>query len=218
MGDETDTGQPGGMEPREVPFLPSSFSLLPSTRLFVLTGASGAGKDTLLDAALKLLPGLERCVTFTTRSPRAGETAGVDYHFVDVPEFRRMIEAGELLEWAEVYGRYYGNSREWVLGRLRAGVSVVLRIDVQGALTIRKMMPEAVLIFVAPPGMEELRRRLTSRGSESAEEVRVRMEAAEWEMAQIPAFDYLVVNDQLEDAVDLVQCILRAEGARISHG
>jgi guanylate kinase len=203
--------------PVEEPFLPSSFSLLPlpKGRLFVLSGASGAGKDTLLLELLKSHPDLQRCVTYTTRPPRAGEVEGVDYHFVDVPTFREMIAAGGLLEWAEVYGRYYGNSREWVLGRLEAGQSVILRIDVQGALTVRKMMPEAVLIFVAPPSMEELERRLTSRASESPEELKVRLDAAHWEIEQQKYFDYLVVNVDVKDSVELIRCIVRAEQARI---
>jgi guanylate kinase len=195
---------------------PSPLSPRPSKgKLFVLSGASGAGKDTLLLELLKTHPELQRCVTYTTRAPRPGEREGVDYHFVDVPTFQGMIGAGELLEWAEVYGRYYGNSREWVLGRLDAGQSVILRIDVQGALTVRRMMPEAVLIFVAPPSMEELERRLTVRASETPEELRVRLDAAEWEMSQMSHFDYLVVNADILDSIDLIRCILRAEHARI---
>lgn len=182
----------------------------------MLSGASGSGKDTLLLEAMKRHPELDRCVTFTTRAPRAGETDGVDYHFTDEATFRRMIDEGHFLEWADVYGRLYGNSREWILGRLEAGTSIVMRIDVQGALTIKRKMPEAVLIYVAPPSMEELERRLRSRASESAEEMAVRLEAAHWEMDQIPGFDYLVVNDDLEDALALIGCILRAEHARIA--
>ena len=143
---------------------------------------------------------------------------GVDYQFVDEARFRQMIDEGGLLEWAEVYGRLYGNSREWVLGRLEAGVSVILRIDVQGALTVKRMMPDAVLIFVAPPSMGELERRLTSRASESAEEQETRLRAAHWEMAQVPAFDYLVVNEEVGEAVDLIRCIVRAEQARVLDG
>jgi guanylate kinase len=201
----------------EESLLPASFSLLlsPKGRLFVLSGASGAGKDTLLLEVMNLHPELQRCVTYTTRAPRPGEREGVDYHFVDVPEFRRMIEAGGLLEWAEVYGRYYGNSREWVMGRLEAGVSVILRIDVQGALTVKRMMPDAVLIFVAPPSMGELERRLRSRASENSEELRIRLKAAGWEMERAGSFDYFVVNDDVQDAVHLIHCIIWAEYARI---
>ncbi|MBW3624577.1 MAG: guanylate kinase [Armatimonadetes bacterium] len=196
----------------------SSVITHPSNRLFVISGASGAGKDTLLLELLKRHPELERCVTFTTRAPRVGEADGVDYHFTDEPTFRRMIEEEALLEWAEVYGRLYGNSKEWVLGRLAAGASVVMRIDIQGALTIKRKMSEAVLIYVAPPSLEELERRLRSRASESPEELAVRLNAARWEMEQIPHFDYVVVNDDLEDALGLIGCILRAESARIPSG
>jgi guanylate kinase len=190
-------------------------SFFANNRLFVLSAPSGAGKDTLLNRVLAACPEAQRCVTFTTRAPRPGETEGVDYHFVDVATFARMRDDGLLLEWAEVYGNFYGNSRRWVEEKLSEGVSAVLRIDVQGALTIRRMFPEAVLIFVAPPSAEEQERRLRSRETESEADVQRRLAASEWEMAQLPYFDYCVVNDDLEAAVDLVRCIIKAEGARI---
>lgn len=184
--------------------------------LFVLSAPSGAGKDTLLSRVLTMCPDVERCVTYTTRAPRPGEVEGVDYHFVDAPTFRAMRDGGLFLEWAEVYQNYYGNSRQWVEERLLSGRSVVLRIDVQGSLTIRQLFPDAVLIFVEPPSAMEQERRLRSRETESEANLKIRLEASEWEMAQIPAFDYRVVNDNLEGAVDLVRCIIKAEHARIS--
>ena len=184
-------------------------------RLFVLAAPSGAGKDTLLNRVLATCPGIQRCVTFTTRPPRAGEAEGVDYHFVDVATFERMRDAGAFLEWATVYGHYYGNSREWVEARLAAGTSVVMRVDVQGALTLRALFPDAPLIFVAPPSREEQERRLRGRDSEVPADIERRLAASAWEMAQVRGFDYLVVNDDLEDATDLIRCIFRAELARI---
>ena len=184
-------------------------------RLFVLSAPSGAGKDTLLARVLRECPELRRCVTFTTRHPRPGEVEGVDYRFIDRSRFEAMRDAGLFLEWAEVYGNLYGNSREWVEERLSAGASVILRIDVQGALTIRRMFPDAVLIFVEPPSREEQERRLRSRDTEDADDVARRLAASDWETAQIPAFDYRVVNDDLEKAVRQVVEIIRKEMSAI---
>ncbi len=188
--------------------------------LFVLSGTSGAGKDTLLARVLATTPEVSRCVTFTTRAPRPGEVEGVDYQFVSRERFAAMRDAAELLEWAEVYGNGYGNSAAWVKSRLAAGFSVVLRIDVQGALTLRGWAGEnpevpVALLFVAAPSREELERRLRTRATEDEATLARRLAAADWETAQLPAFDYLIVNDDPDAATDLIRCVIRAEHARI---
>jgi guanylate kinase len=144
----------------------------------------------------------------TTRAPRPGELDGVDYFFVDDDAFERMIDAGELLEWAEIVGHRSGTPRGFVEDRLEAGRDVLLEIDVVGASQIRDRVPGAVLIFVAPPSMEELERRLRGRGTETEERIRLRLEKAAWEMEQQGWFDHTVVNDALEPAAARVAAII----------
>jgi guanylate kinase len=146
----------------------------------------------------------------TTRAPRPTEVDGVDYFFVDDDAFERMIEGGELLEWAEIVGHRSGTPRGFVEDRLAEGRDVLLEIDVVGASQVREQVPGAVLVFIAPPSMEELERRLRGRGTETEERIRVRMEKAAWEMEQQGWFDHVVVNDQLEPAAAQVAAIIEA--------
>ena len=168
--------------------------------LVVVSGPSGVGKDSLLKRIFRLDPGLIYSVSYTTRQPRAAEVDGVDYHFVSDDEFDRMIDAGEMLEWANVHAHRSGTGRaplEEVLGQ---GHAVVLNIDVQGGMAVRRAMPDAFLIFLAPPNQPELRRRLAARGTEDPGEIARRQADAEIEMGYSDQYDAVVVNDDLDRA------------------
>ena len=172
-------------------------------RLFVLSGPSGVGKDAVLSRMRELGRDFHFPVTATTRAIRRGERDGVDYIFTSREEFRRLIAEDGLLEWAEVYGNLYGVPRTQVTDALESGRSVVLKIDVQGAATIRKLYPESVLIFLAPPDMDSLDSRLRARGTEKGEALRIKLETAREEMNAAAWFDYRVVNrdGMIDDAV-----------------
>ncbi|RLC71849.1 MAG: guanylate kinase [Chloroflexi bacterium] len=184
--------------------------------LIVLSGPSGAGKDAILRSLKDSIPSLFHVATLTTRPRRPGEVEGEDYHFVSPEKFQELRERGELLEWAEVYGRLYGVPREPVRKALAEGKDVILRVDAQGAATLKRIAPEGVFIFVVPASLEEVRHRLERRGTESAEEFKLRMEKAEREMESWPLFDYIVVNREgmMESAVAQVRAIIMAEKCR----
>ena len=187
--------------------------------LVVISGPSGAGKDSLVNALLGREPGLRRVVTTTDRPPRPDETDGLDYHFVSTAEFEHLIAQGELVEWAIVYDQYKGIA-QWELERaLESGQDVVVRVDVQGAETIRRLMPQATLIFVAAPSETEMIRRLRERGGDTEEQMESRIGTAREEMAHLEEFDYLVINHQgrLHEAVEQIQAILIAEHCRIKR-
>ncbi|MCW2875814.1 guanylate kinase [Actinacidiphila oryziradicis] len=168
-------------------------------RLTVLSGPSGVGKSTVVAHMRKVHPEVWLSVSATTRKPRPGEKPGVQYYFVDDDEFDKLVANGELLEWAEFAGNRYGTPRGAVLEKLAAGESVLLEIDLQGARLVRESMPEAQLIFVAPPSWEELVRRLTGRGTESPEVIKERLAAARVELAAESEFDVTLVNTSVED-------------------
>ena len=188
--------------------------------LFVLSGPSGVGKDALLerllgtDATAPWMQGLRRCVTATTRAPRPGEVDGVDYHFWDVATFEERVKEGALLEWANVYGYYYGSPRAWVEERLAAGEDVILKIDVQGGLNVKEQRPDAVMIFLLPPSLAELESRAVKRGTESWAQLATRKRDARFELGQARLYDYLVVNDDLPTAVAQVGAVIVAERCR----
>lgn len=184
--------------------------------LIVISGPSGVGKDAVLDAMRRMRYPLYFAVTATTRPQRQGETDGVDYHFVSKSEFDRMIEKGELLEWANVYGNLYGVPRHQVQQALAEGLDVVVKVDVQGAATIKNILPETVFIFVAPPSMSDLEERLRQRKTESGVDLELRMKAAHKEMGSLPLFNYVVVNheDQVELTVSQIESIVTAEKCR----
>jgi guanylate kinase len=183
----------------------------------VLSGPSGVGKDAVLSRMRALGKPFHFTVTTTTRPRRECERDGVDYTFVTAEEFNRMAEGGELLEWAQVYGNLYGVPRDQVRGALARGLDVVIKTDVQGAATIRTLAPEAVFIFLAPPTIEELGRRLGERMTEDPDTLALRLATAEQEMAEASRFDYVVVNhdDRLDDAVAEIESIVSREGRRI---
>jgi len=180
----------------------------------VVSGPSGVGKDAVLDALRRLGRPFHHVVTVTTRARREGEKDGRDYHFVSRGRFQEMLDGGELLEWAEVYGNGYGVPRGDVKRGLDSGRDVVVKVDVQGAATIKKLVPQAVLIFVAPPTMGELDERLRLRNSETTVDFKRRVETADAEMSQLPLFDYVVVNDEVDRAVARIDAIVTAEKCR----
>jgi guanylate kinase len=186
--------------------------------LFVLSGPSGAGKDAVLHRMKELSFPFYRVVTVTTRPQRPGEKDGVDYYFTSNGEFQEMVRRGELLERAEVYGRWYGTPKQQVKEALDEGQDVILRVDVQGAATIRSIMPEAVLIFLTSPLME-YEERLRQRQTESDGERRLRMGRIDGEMKSLPLFDYMVMNHQgkLDSAVSQIMSIVTAEKCRVNR-
>ena len=185
-----------------------------SARLVVLSGPSGVGKGTVLAAIRQRFPQVWLSVSATTRPPRPGETEGVEYHFVDDAEFDRLVAAGEFLEHAEYAGHRYGTPRQPVVERLAAGVPALLEIDLQGARLVRERMPEALLVFLAPPSFEELARRLTGRGTEDPEVIRRRLDVARIELAAEEEFDVVVVNDAVESAAERVVTLIESPELR----
>ncbi|MEU9315866.1 guanylate kinase [Streptomyces sp. NPDC048295] len=184
-------------------------------RLTVLSGPSGVGKSTVVAHMRKVHPEVWLSVSATTRRPRPGERNGVHYFFVDNEEFDKLIANGELLEWAEFAGNRYGTPRRAVLDRLEAGEPVLLEIDLQGARLVRQSMPDAQLVFLAPPSWEELVRRLTGRGTEAPEVIERRLGAAKVELAAEAEFDTTLVNTSVEDvARELLALMLEVSGQR----
>lgn len=185
-------------------------SLAPSKgRIFVLSGASGTGKTTLARQIEREL-GLFFSVSATTRPPRAGEEHGKDYRFLSRSEFDKMVEAGQFLEWASVHGQFYGTPREPIEQSLREGRDVLLDLDTQGALHLKKLVPEAILIFIMPPSVGELRKRLETRGTDSAETIAGRISRAEHEIEQSVHYDHVVVNHDLQQAKQELKEIISA--------
>lgn len=181
--------------------------------LIVMSGPSGTGKGTVCEE-LKKDDSIFVSVSMTSRNIRENEIDGVTYHYTTPEGFEKMIENGKMLEWAQYNGNYYGTPRDAVEKMLDEGKNVLLEIEVQGALQIKKNFPEAVLIFVVPPSIEVLRQRLTDRGRESAEEIEKRIDTAKWEITKAEEYNYIVVNDDLSECVNDVFDIIRAENHR----
>jgi guanylate kinase len=184
--------------------------------LYIISAPSGAGKTSLVKALLEQDPKVRVSVSHTTRAPRDGEVDGVAYNFVTLAEFDEVIDAGQFLEYAEVFTNKYGTSKLWVEEQLAAGIDVILEIDWQGAQQVREKMPNALSIFILPPSRAELERRLTGRGTDSAEIIAGRMAQAESEMSHYGEFDYLVINDQFDEALNQLQAIFTANRLRMS--
>lgn len=180
--------------------------------LFVVSAPAGCGKDTILEKALSGDINLTYSVSATTRAMRAGETDGVSYSFKTREEFEKMIEDGELLEHTEYCGNYYGTPKRTVEEILNSGRNVVLKIEIEGAGNVKRMLPEAVLIFILPPSMQELSRRLHKRGTEDEETIAKRLKQAETEIARAYDYDYVIVNGDLDTAVNDFVSIIKAEG------
>jgi guanylate kinase len=179
-------------------------------KVFVITGPSGVGKGTLIQGLRERVPELELSVSATTRPPRPEERDGVDYHFLTPEEFERRARNGAFLEHATYSGNRYGTLRSELERRLAAGIPVVLEIEVQGARQIRRAMPQAVAVFIAPPSLETLRARLVGRGTDSPEQINERMRTAARELQAQSEFSHAVINDRLEDASEELAAIVRA--------
>ncbi|MDA8170972.1 MAG: guanylate kinase [Nitrospiraceae bacterium] len=191
--------------------------------LFIISAPSGAGKTTLVREVLKSLPAIEESVSYTTRKPRTGEVDGIDYHFIAEGEFASMVGKGEFLESAEVHGNRYGTSLKDLKRLLARGLDVILDIDTQGARQIRgkkgkgKGLPEALYIFILPPSLEALRQRLEGRKTDSREQVELRLQNAIGEVMQYEMYDYVIVNDRLEEALERLKAVILADRARLGR-
>ena len=180
-------------------------------KLFVITAPSGAGKTSLIDAIMQADPSLKISVSYTTRPPRPGEKDGVDYHFVDERKFLAMRERGEFLESAEVHGNHYGTSKKVILEALARGEHLILEIDWQGAQQVRRLYPDAVGIFILPPSLEELERRLRGRGQDAEPVIRRRLENAREELSHRDEFQYAIINKDFEAAKQQLAEIIQRE-------
>lgn len=185
--------------------------------LIVVSGASGTGKGTVCAELLKRRTSLRYSISATTRNPRNGEQDGVQYFFHSRESFEKMIADGGLLEWADVYGNYYGTPKAPIERSLDEGQDILLEIDTQGALNVMEKMPDGIFVFLLPPSLKELERRLRSRGTDAEEAIVRRLDSARGEIAAAKKYGYVVVNDVVKDAVDTIDAILTAEHAKASN-
>ena len=182
--------------------------------LYIVAAPSGAGKTTLVRLLLEKDSEIRLSISTTTRRPRNGEQDGREYHFVDVPVFLERIGNGEFLEWAEVHGNYYGTSKSWIVSEMEAGHDVLLEIDWQGAQQVRKAFPEAIGVFILPPSLDVLRDRLSGRGTDSPETIARRIAAARDEMRHVDEFEYVIINDDLQQALANLRSVVAAARLR----
>lgn len=180
-------------------------------KLFVISGSSGVGKGTVIKQLLQNDDNIKLSVSTTTRKPREGEVDGIHYFFVTKDEFMKSVDNNEFIEWAEFSGNCYGTKKEFIKNTFKNGQNVLLEIDTQGALQIKEKMPEAVLIFIAPPSLEELKKRLTGRGTETEEAIQKRLSCVEKEQENSKYYDYTVINDTVENAVSKLKEIFNKE-------
>ncbi|MCF8018227.1 guanylate kinase [Petrocella atlantisensis] len=185
--------------------------------LTVISGFSGAGKGTVVKRLLETKENYSLSVSATTRAPRNGEVEGESYYFLSKPVFEQMIEKDELLEWATYVNNYYGTPKKYVFEQLEAGKNIILEIELQGAMKVRKQYPGAVMIFIVPPSIKELKDRLVGRGTESMDVIIKRLKRAEEETAYIKDYDYIVENDVLEACAEIVHSIVVAEQHHAAH-
>jgi len=186
-----------------------------SGSLFIVAAPSGAGKSTLVNALLERDAGLNLSISYSTRAPRPGEVDGRNYHFVSRETFFAMRERGEFLESAEVHGNFYGTSKPWIEAQMRAGRDILLEIDCQGATQVKRIFPQAVGIYILPPSMAELERRLRGRGTDSEAVIALRMQAAAEELRQAGQFDYAIINSIFTEALHQLSCVVIAARVRL---
>jgi len=186
----------------------------PRGTLFVVSSPSGGGKGTIIEHVLECVENLSYSVSYTTRAPRLKEVDGREYFFISRESFEDMVAAGEFLEWACVHGNLYGTAKNQILAETAAGSDLILEVDVQGAASVRRLLMDSVSIFILPPSYEVLRERLLARGTDSPEELAVRLRNAPDELRQYSAFDYVIINDEVERAVNQLASIIYAERAR----
>lgn len=189
---------------------------MPKGLLFVVSGPSGAGKGTICRRLLQKMD-IDLSISMTTRKPRPQEVEGENYYFISEEEFLEIIKNDGFLEYAKVYGNYYGTPKEMVTQKLENGRDVVLEIDIQGALQIKASYPDGIFIFILPPSMAELRKRITGRGSETENDINLRLGETLKEVAYIDKYDYCVVNGEIDEAVNRVAAIIIAEHSKISE-
>jgi guanylate kinase len=185
--------------------------------LVVLSGPSGTGKGTVCKELLRHCPRLHYSISATTRQPRFGEVNGVNYYFTSRDEFTQMVEQDQLLEWAEVYGNFYGTPRKYVDDELCAGNDVVLEIDTQGAMQVKEKFARGVFVYLLPPSLDELANRIWKRGTDSPDSIEKRLTAATSEFQQISNYEYVVVNDDVDRAVEKIKAIIVAEKCRVAR-
>ncbi|HJX34828.1 MAG TPA: guanylate kinase [Desulfatiglandales bacterium] len=186
-------------------------------QIYVFSGPSGAGKSTLVHRLRQRVNGLGYSVSHTSRAPRGGEVDGVDYHFVDRDTFSRMIENGSFVEWATVYGDFYGTSFSGLLDQIDRGIDVVLDVDYQGAANIKAHYKESVLIYILPPSLEILEKRLRERATDDDDVIDARLRQALDDIRKCGVYDYLIINDDLEEAVEKAVSIIHADSCRTSR-
>ncbi len=191
----------------------------PKTRgvIFILSAPSGAGKTTLIKRIMKVFPEIMLSVSYTTRSPRAGEIPGRDYYFVSRKRFEMMRAKGDFAEWASVHGNYYGTPRRPLERSIRRGKDVLLDVDVQGNKQVKSRYRDSVSIFLLPPSWRELKRRLARRGTDRSETIRQRLEGARRELKEVKRYDYFIVNREIRQALELLKSVVRAERMRVSR-
>jgi guanylate kinase len=185
--------------------------------LFVVSSPSGGGKGTLIQRVLKQVPNLSYSVSYTTRAPRNGELNGREYFFVDTEQFQKMVTANEFLEWALVHSKLYGTARQQVVHEVSEGHDIILEVDVQGAASVRALLADAVSIFILPPSFAVLKQRLQARGTDSPEELDLRLRNAPTELKDYAAFQYVILNDDLDRAANQMTAIVHAERARLTR-
>lgn len=185
--------------------------------LLVVSGPSGAGKGTICSAVREKYPDLEYSISMTTRAPRNGETEGVSYFFRTDEQFKKLVEEDAFLEYARVYDHYYGTPKKYVLDKIQAGRSVLLEIDIQGAMQVKKRYPKGVFVYIVPPSLEILSQRIHARGTDSEEVIQNRLAQITNELSMMHQYDYVVVNDVLEDAVHKTCAIIEAEKCKLSR-
>jgi guanylate kinase len=192
------------------PVTPTSSDAATAGTLFIISAPSGAGKSTLVKMLMERVAGIGHSISYTTRQPRPGEQDGREYHFIDIATFAAMRDKDDFLEWAEVHGNFYGTSRSWLLEEMRAGRDTILEIDWQGAQQVRALIPGTVGIFIVPPSIAELERRLQARGQDSAEVIQRRVAAALGELRHVSEFDFVIINNDLQEALEDLIAAVRA--------